>query len=131
MAKISEEGLAMVVRGYEIAALWSSTDESTPSGGYALDDNYDRDDIDSQTHNEMEADCGSFISDLSDEDFSLYVDTLGYEHFGHDFWLTRNGHGVGFWDRGLDELGDRLTDACKIYGEYNLYVGDDGKVYGQ
>ena len=20
---------------------------------------------------------------------------------GHDFWLTRNGHGVGFWDRGL------------------------------
>ena len=23
----------------------------------------------------------------------------GAEYAGHDFWLTRNGHGVGFWDR--------------------------------
>jgi hypothetical protein len=35
--------------------------------------------------------------------------------FGHDLWLTLQGHGVGFWDR--DELkaaslGDRLTKAC-------------------
>lgn len=29
---------------------------------------------------------------------------IGYspERFGHDFWLTRCGHGAGFWDR--DEL---------------------------
>lgn len=32
------------------------------------------------------------------------LDQPGYdaERFGHDFWLTRNGHGTGFWDR--DEL---------------------------
>lgn len=36
---------------------------------------------------------------------------------GHDFWLTRNRHGVGFWDRGLGEVGDRLTKAAHVYGE--------------
>ena len=35
---------------------------------------------------------------------------------GHDFYLTREGHGAGFWDRGLGELGDRLSKASK-YGE--------------
>lgn len=35
-----------------------------------------------------------------------------WEHAGHDFALTANGHGAGFWDRGLDELGDQLTAAA-------------------
>jgi hypothetical protein len=50
-------------------------------------------------------------------------------HAGHDFWLTRNGHGCGFWDRGLDALGDRLTEACKPYGSADDHTpydcGDD------
>jgi hypothetical protein len=36
---------------------------------------------------------------------------------GHDFWLTRNRHGAGFWDRGLGERGQYLTDASHPYGE--------------
>ena len=50
------------------------------------------------------------------------------EALGHDFWLTRNGHGAGFWDRGLGELGDRLTGLAKPYGTVDLYITDDGKV---
>lgn len=46
-----------------------------------------------------------------------------------DFWLTRNGHGVGFWDRDVGAVGDRLTKACKKFGETYLYVGDDGKIH--
>lgn len=48
---------------------------------------------------------------------------------GHDFWFTRNGHGVGFWDRGLGSLGEALTKISKKYGESDLYLGDDGKIY--
>lgn len=45
---------------------------------------------------------------------------------GHDFWLTRNRHGAGFWDRGYpDEIGRRLTEAAHAYGEADLYVNDD------
>jgi len=32
---------------------------------------------------------------------------------GHDFWLTRNGHGAGFWDGDWPETGDALTEASK------------------
>lgn len=40
---------------------------------------------------------------------------------GSDFWYTRNGHGVGFWDRGYaDEIADPLTADCKRFGEAYL-----------
>lgn len=49
----------------------------------------------------------------------------GAAAFGHDLWLTSQGHGAGFWDRPeLDagELGDKLTAACKalrgLYPEF-------------
>lgn len=48
---------------------------------------------------------------------------------GHDFWLTRVGHGAGFWDRGLGDLGERLTDASKAYGmpdDHTPYDCGDG-----
>ena len=49
------------------------------------------------------------------------------ERAGHDFALTRNGHGTGFWDRGLGTLGDLLTERAKAFGEQNAFVDDDGK----
>lgn len=51
------------------------------------------------------------------------------QQIAHDFWLTRNGHGAGFWDRGLGDLGDKLTEASKSYGSSDLYVGDDNLIY--
>jgi hypothetical protein len=48
---------------------------------------------------------------------------------GVDFWLTRNGHGAGFWDRGLGSVGDELASAARIYGGRDLYRGDDGLIY--
>lgn len=49
---------------------------------------------------------------------------------GHDFWLTRNRHGAGFWDGDWPEPYARtLTDAAHTFGECTLYVGDDGKLY--
>ena len=44
---------------------------------------------------------------------------------GHDFALTRNGHGTGFWDRGLGEIGDMLTEECKPYGEHRIIIEVD------
>ena len=44
---------------------------------------------------------------------------------GHDFALTRNGHGTGFWDRGLGEMGDMLTKECEPYGEHRVIIEVD------
>lgn len=46
------------------------------------------------------------------------------DHAGHDFALTRNHHGTGFWDRGHGEAGAALTEAAQAYGETNLYIID-------
>ena len=43
---------------------------------------------------------------------------------GRDFWFTRQGHGVGFWDRAelAGGLGAGLTAAAKAMGEVWPYV---------
>lgn len=109
-------------RAYIEAALWA-TNESTPSGVVPLDEIYDIEDIDAETLKDMVADCVRFQRE-NENDISHNLRLAG-----HDFWLTRNGHGSGFWDGDWGEAGDRLTEASKKYGEVNLYVGDDGKIY--
>lgn len=48
--------------------------------------------------------CAAFVEYVGPELTAQALDAVGYspERFGHDFWLTRCGHGAGFWDR--DEL---------------------------
>lgn len=106
---------------YLETALWSSTtgDDTVP-----MDEDYCIDDIGDDTRAEMLTDVVAFIADQWSD-----LNDLDAGETGHDFWLTRNGHGAGFWDRGLDDRGDRLTDACRPYGEVDLYAGDDGDLY--
>lgn len=36
---------------------------------------------------------------------------------GHDFWLTRNGHGAGFGDGDWpEEAGEKLSEAARSFG---------------
>ena len=127
--------LETFTQAYIEAALWSSTDESDDGGGEPLDKNYSADDLSPDIKESMRADCAAFI--LANEgDLILYSELIHPNEYspamraGHDFWLTRNGHGAGFWDRGLGAVGDRLSDASRIFGSFDLYVGDDGKVHG-
>ena len=55
---------------------------------------------------------------------------LPYELAGHDFALTRNRHGAGFWDRGLGEAGDVLTDLAHSFGEATLFASADAITHG-
>lgn len=120
-------------RAYVECALWSSTDNSNAQGGAPLDDNYDWSGIHPVTQQQMIDDCKAF-----QETARALLDGCEYnkprwakeELAGHDFWLTRNGHGTGFWDRGLGKLGDELTAQAKAFGSVDLYIGDDGKIYG-
>jgi len=105
-----------VLMAYETCALWASTNDD----GEPLDD-YD---LREDAHVVMLLDVVDFVTNCSDLDLT----EMDAEQFGHDFWLTRNGHGAGFWDRELGELGDILTERCKPYGTCDLYVDDGGEV---
>ena len=53
---------------------------------------------------------------------------LDPEQVGHDLALTRNGHGTGFWDRGLGARGTELTKLAHALGEETWVTTDDGRV---
>ena len=118
---------------YVEAALWSTSDNSDDRGGEPLDKNYGPSDIDAETLGKMKNDCRLFMQEQA-----MLLAFLDDEQAGHDFWLSRNGHGVGFFDLEPRQMGegapeglpDALQKAAKKYGEFDLYVGDDGKIHG-
>lgn len=123
--------LDLMLDAYIACALWSSTDNSRDDGGDPLDKNYSPDDLAPETRRKMRADCEAFVK-TAREDLKEYAGASRdfWESVGHDFWLTRNGHGAGFWDGDWPEpQASRLTEAAEAMGEVNLYVGDDGKIY--
>jgi hypothetical protein len=76
-------------------------------------------------------DCADFQKSTRDLLDAVRADHPSFDdsRAGHDFWLTRNGHGAGFWDRGLGKLGDHLSKAAKLYGSVDTYIGDDDLIY--
>jgi len=104
---------------YVEAALWASTDND----GEPLDKHYTIDDIAVPALGHMFDDARIFVHE--NWDLVKYHPSRA----GHDFWLTRNRHGAGFWDGHWGEDGDRLTEAALQFAEETLYVGDDGLIY--
>lgn len=125
--------LSPMVRGYLEAALWASTDDD----GEPLDDGRDLDDFAPAAIARAIADCAAFLDIAHPLDLRDYradrahdpADGTVDDYMGHDLWLTRNGHGAGFWDRGLGFVGERLTECARVMGSCDCYVGDDGQVY--
>jgi hypothetical protein len=108
---------------YLECALWSTNDDE----GEPLDSNYGIDHLTAEASAQMLSDVYAFLTSMWEADVDLSA--LEPSQIGHDLWLTRNGHGAGFWDRGLGELGDTLTAAAQAMGTCDLYVGDDGALY--
>lgn len=125
-------------QAYIECALWASNDESDPeTGGEPLDKNYDPTDIAPEALVTIIEDCRAF-QEANMELLAQWYDICGetLERAGHDFWLTRNGHGAGFWDRWASgtpqgKIGDRLAEIAHVYRSCDLYVGDDGLIYCQ
>jgi hypothetical protein len=131
---IDLDSLDEFTTAYIEAMLWSTNDESTPDGGVPLDKNYSIDDIAPEAMTKIVSDCARFQREnatlLSQANYSPHLsECSNAEMAGHDFWLTRVGHGTGFWDRDLGKVGDKLTEAAEKFGEVWPYVGDDGKIY--
>ena len=135
MTTITLNNLSDFERGFLTAALWTMDDDA-PSGEYSTSGRFEQlfPQIDQQSlHTMLEGDCKKF-----QEDNKILLSQAGdASQNGHDFLLSRNGHGCGFFDRGYDNeaegstlsVGDVLTDLCHAYGECDLYEGDDGKLY--
>jgi len=123
-------------RSYVGCALWSSNgDDDEP-----LDRDHDESDLSDALRASMLEDCAMFYQANSEhihcDDAPLANDMDGSigareaSMAGHDFWLTRCGHGAGFWDGDWPEPAASILDQqARAFGNVDLYVGDDGEIH--
>lgn len=129
-------------RAYIVCALWTGVEYPEGHEMAGRDKDYSKNpcDLDPATMESMMTDCAKFqkraatIIAIADETGECKrgpdCDTA-LERAGHDFWLTRNGHGAGFWDGDWPEpYATQLDKLSKKFGESDLYTGDDGLIYG-
>jgi len=117
-SEVTSPIIMKMLNGYLEAALWTEEEEI----GHA--------NIESDISNDAKIDAYKDVKKFLSQAGSL-IDGIDPEQIGHDLWLTRNGHGAGFFDRGLGEVGDKLSDIAREMGEKNLYIGDDGQIHIQ
>lgn len=126
--QIAEPALNEFTMAYVMAALFTF-EENPPQGEYSTSGRFQElfPLIDPRTLYKMIEDCTAFLAQADLTDYPQ-------KQAGYDFWFTRNGHGVGFWeeDYGTPEQCQKLTALCKEFGEFDLYSGDgeDLKIYG-
>lgn len=132
---VAPDELATMVSSYLKAGLWAGTtvelaDESEVQS-IPLDDLYDIDQCVNRW--DAEADCKSFI--VQAWPLLTWWRTAGdfgsWEQIGHDFLLTRDHHGTGFWDRGnvtdyyVQSTGRKLSDIAHTFGDSGFEVEDE------
>lgn len=113
-----------LIKAYFSTALFTSIDSLT---GNPLDDEFSFSDISEETVQQTEKDISEFLN-LCAAQGVAWNETNAHKLM-HDFWLTRNCHGAGFWDGDYPVWGEKLTAIAHMFAEVDLYVGDDGKIY--
>jgi hypothetical protein len=84
--------------------------------------------------------CAAFEKEAADLLEQAYQRDYDAAQAGRDFWFTRCGHGVGYWDRDVlsstgakwsggndtdgESLGEKLSDIARTYGNRDASFGD-------
>ena len=120
-----------MVQSYLYAALW--TEE--------LDSKYDTEDFgNGEQYYAAIRDCADFLNQSVRllAPYEKYYGEQTESQLGHDFWLSRNGHGSGFFDLGLDSdhiseeldaLGDKLQAIARAFPERNVFESEVGNIF--
>lgn len=121
-------------RGYIECAMWSTQDEDEEC---PIDQSYGWWDIDLMSLLDVRDDCERFqkkyVTELTGYCIAREGESIGdlMDYAGHDYWLSRNGHGAGFFDRGNDKVFSVLQEAARQEGSSDLVIGGSGKLYFQ
>jgi len=118
--------LPWIVKGYIQAAFFTECNEDHPELADATFS-----DISEESLATILVDCALFQNKSVDYlEKACELAGKSEESLGMDFWYTRNGHGVGFWEKGRwPKYGARLDRLAKEFGECCVVRGDDGQVY--
>lgn len=128
-AGIDSEEARLALSGYLECARWSSHDD----GGDPFDAaKYDGISWSEDAQDAAQSDVYRFIAEhvvAARHFMDATVPQLGWGQVGHDLWLTRNGHGAGYWDRGYAGPAiDTLVEGAKALGEVHICLSDDNEL---
>lgn len=132
---------AAFVRGYVEAMLWANLLVETADGIDVASPKQGQDaDVTVATLRQARADCRSFLRYVRGADsanlgalreLASYEsdDVAGMEYAGHNFALSRNGHGAGFFD---SDYGDHreLQRVAKSFGDCSWFLSPRGFARG-
>lgn len=127
---INRNKLDPMVEGYIDCALWSTTaDPFSENDASLLERDQTKYTIEEATLAQMIRDCVQFYWNNRIDLEAIYETSNYYKqgNAGHDFWLSRNRHGAGFFDRGNDDVWDRLQESAQSFGPVDLQL-DKGEV---
>jgi hypothetical protein len=111
---------------YINAMLFAETD----TDGLPLDANYNASDLPPQTTAKCREDVATFLEFVRRDPVMLEDVEAEPERAGYDLWMTKNGHGVGFWDDARwPRSATPLTRLAQCLGQADVYVGDDDLIY--
>jgi hypothetical protein len=116
--ELSESVIQSITDSYLEAILFGECDDN----GEPLDENYSTDRITKKSKAFALQTVKRFLELASRDDVQAYLQERGQDGLGYDIYFSSAGHGVGFWCRDLDELGDRLHAAAKKLGKPNTAV---------
>ena len=147
---ISQKEINSILKGYLECALWTDEEylktQEIPKIDFNEDDtedemedfekmyktpqqNFTIEDIDTNSLISTYNDIKKFIEYAGSEAVNYAINENGYERLGFDIWLTRNGHGAGFFDHSYDDdIEKKLINAGKKLTEVHLYLTEENKI---
>lgn len=126
----TEENITIMVRGYLYTAVELAEETSLELEDFSL-----------ETITRAVKDCTKVLNQMNDCCVETYSEASSTEslamleyvkdlvQIGIDFWLTRNGHGSGIWDRGLGEFGTKMATYYEEFKVLDVVIGDDGQLH--
>ena len=134
MNTITKSEARKFIHQYLATALWSSHDFRSdrdevcydPEAGENMDDSFQPEDAHPDTLKEARTDLFEFLRQCNWHGIDLREVNPDLSQHAHDLWLTRCGHGAGFWDRGYGRgVGKALTAIAVGMGNRECMAVDN------
>lgn len=131
----AKDPFVVMIRAYLECMLWSSTDVKQDDEGndvdFNLDEDHDIDDISDELITSSVIDCAKLFTQFRFDNHNYVGKQEGdfdvHSQAGYDFWLTRAGHGCGFWEKSdwEESFGEAVTEYIREnFRNIDPYVGD-------
>ncbi|WWT49411.1 hypothetical protein [Escherichia phage vB_EcoM-LTH01] len=126
--EMKQEIINTIIDGYKEAFIFAES--ATDQHGEHID-NLDPYDFSQDANDRIAQDVTAFINANIAAISEAMADGATAIQIGNDLHLTRNGHGVGFWDRPetyTTNTANRLTNAAKFMPNVSAYIDNNNLI---